>query len=365
MPSPTPKPMPKPTPQSRPTSRSGSGARSGSSSRSGSGSAPKNRKAVLIGAVVAVVALLVGWLSQYVVDDSGGSTPENATIKASEDEGGGDPALRSLERRAADDPFARGDKNAPVVMIEYADFGCSFCGKFARDTKPKLVKEYVDKGVLRVEWRNFTVFGKGSERAALASWAAGRQGRFWQFYDAVYAKESSAKSDFDDAELRGFAKDAGVDDLARFDRDRASRAAKKAVGRDQEEAYGLGANSTPVFLVNGEPIAGAQPDEVFTDAVDRAAKSAEKADKANKANGVNGGDGDNGHNEATGSHAAGGPDGSEGAARVSVRGEEEIARTGRTAPPVRTRTGFSGRTGSGEPVSPEMGPLALPAGAGA
>ncbi|MGP3977228.1 DsbA family protein [Streptomyces sp. 8N114] len=242
------------------------------------------RKGVVIGALVAVAALLAGWVSQYAVGgNSTGSGGGNATVEGrSDDTAAGDPALLKLARRTADDPFARGDKDAPVVMIEYADFGCSFCGKFARDTEPKLVKKYVEKGLLRIEWRNFPVFGKSSERAALASYAAGQQGRFWQFYDAVYADKGNEKSAFTTGQLHELAEQAGVKDLGRFDRDRASEAARKQLKKDSTEAYGLGASATPAFLVNGQPIAGAQPDEVFIDAIERAAAKAEKSGKSGK-----------------------------------------------------------------------------------
>lgn len=249
-----------------------------------SSSRPRSRKGVVIGALVAVTALLAGWLSQYMTGGTGGSGGSGAgsSGNSAADEGRsentavGDPALMKLARRDADDPFARGEADAPVVMIEYADFGCSFCGKFARDTEPKLVKKYVDKGVLRIEWRNFPVFGKGSERAALAGYAAGEQGRFWQFYQAVYADKGNEKNAFGDAHLHEIADRAGVRDLDRFDRDRASKAAGKLLEKDSAEAYALGAGATPAFLVNGQPIAGAQPDEVFTDAVRRAAAAAKK-----------------------------------------------------------------------------------------
>ncbi|MGI5349826.1 DsbA family protein [Streptomyces sp. CA-250714] len=255
-----------------------------------SSSPSRTRKGVVIGALVAVAALLAGWLSQYAV--SGGSAGSaggsgagsgNATAEGrSDNSAAGDPALLKLARRDADDPFARGDKDAPVVMIEYADFGCSFCGKFARDTEPKLVKKYVEKGLLRIEWRNFPVFGKGSERAALASYAAGQQGRFWQFYDAVYADKGNEKSSFTTGRLHELAEEAGVKDLDRFDRDRASGAARKLLDKDRTEAYGLGASATPAFLINGQPIAGAQPDEAFTDAIERAAATAKKSGGSGK-----------------------------------------------------------------------------------
>lgn len=239
-----------------------------SASREG---APRGK--LFLGILVGVAALFAGWLSQYAVEGGPESAAGNATVESGEDTGGS-PALMALARRDDGDPLAQGKKDAPVVMIEYADFGCSFCGKFARDTEPELVEKYVDAGVLRIEWRNLPLFGKGSERAARAAWAAGEQGRFWQFHKAAYADEDAKSKGFDAEQLRDFAEQAGVPDLERFEQDTDSGAAKKSVARDKEEATGLGASSTPVFLINGEPVSGAQPDQIFTDAIERAADRA-------------------------------------------------------------------------------------------
>lgn len=135
-----------------------------------------------------------------------------------------------------------GRADAPVVMVEYADFQCGFCGKFARDTEPELVKKYVDEGTLRIEWRNFPIFGKESEAVARAAWAAGQQGRFWEFHAAAYAEGSKEKG-FGKDRLKSLAHDAGVMYLDGFMRDLDSDGAQRAVKKDQEEAYGLGATA--------------------------------------------------------------------------------------------------------------------------
>ncbi|MFF4825407.1 DsbA family protein [Streptomyces sp. NPDC001312] len=184
-------------------------------------------------------------------------------------------SLLALARRDQKDPLALGRADAPVVLIAYEDFQCPFCGKFARETKPELVRSYVDKGLLRIEWRNFPVFGAESERVARASWAAGQQGRFWQFHDVAYAKERPRnKGAFSSSRLREMAREAGVADLDRFEADLKSEAAEVSVSRDQEEGYALGVSSTPAFLVNSTPILGAQPLSTFTAAVEKAAKEA-------------------------------------------------------------------------------------------
>ncbi|MFC0847125.1 DsbA family protein [Streptomyces noboritoensis] len=230
----------------------------------------KSKKPFVIGAAVVAAAVVLG-VASYQATSPDSKKSDSASSDAVEPPAGTFPELEKLARRDAKDPLAQGRADAPVVMIEYADFKCSYCGKFARDTEPALVKKYVDAGTLRIEWRNMPIFGAESEAAARAAWAAGQQGRFWQFHTAAYAKGAKEKG-FGADRLRELAKEAGVADLDRFVRDTDGDAAKAAVKKDQDEAYGLGATSTPSFVVNGRPLAGAQPLDTFAQAIDEAAK---------------------------------------------------------------------------------------------
>ncbi|WP_128978016.1 DsbA family protein [Streptomyces roseicoloratus] len=256
----------KPRPASVSATKSTSASKGGAASRS---------KPVVIVAGVALAATLLGVVSYATTkpsSPSGGAGTSVAEVTA-DPAAGVYPELEAYARRDASDGLALGRADAPVVLIEYADFKCGFCGKFARDTEPELVKKYVDAGTLRIEWRNFPIFGEESEAAARASWAAGQQGRFWEFHKAAYAPGAKEKG-FGEERLTALAKEAGVADLARFTRDADSAAAREAVSKDQEQGYSLGATSTPSFLVNGRPIAGAQPMETFTEAIEAAAKAA-------------------------------------------------------------------------------------------
>lgn len=126
--------------------------------------------------------------------------------------------MAALAQGAADDPRALGRADAPVVMIMWSDFHCPFCGRFARKTEPELVKRYVDRGVLRFEWRDFPYIGAESLPAAVAGRAAAAQGRFWEFSDVVYGQQRRPRSsDFDAEHLRGYARQAGLD-LPAYDR---------------------------------------------------------------------------------------------------------------------------------------------------
>ncbi|WP_326698860.1 DsbA family protein [Streptomyces sp. NBC_01754] len=234
---------------------------------------PKSRKPLVFGTVVVLAAGLLGFASYRATAPDSSPSGTSAVGTTAEEAPGAHPELVALARRDAADKLAQGRTDAPVVLIEYADFKCGYCGKFARDTEPELVEKYVRDGILRIEWRNFPIFGKESEAAARAAWAAGQQGRFWEFHRAAYAEGAKEKG-YGEDRLRALAQEAGVEDLDRFARDTESTAAADAVARDQEEAYGIGATSTPSFLINGRPVAGAQPMSVFTQAVEAAAADA-------------------------------------------------------------------------------------------
>lgn len=240
-----------------------------------SSSKPSSKKPLVFGVVVVLAAGVLGVVSYRATssDSPAGDTPASRAEATTGPDAETYRELAGLARRDAGDKLAQGRTDAPVVLIEYADFKCGYCGKFARDTEPALVKKYVANGTLRIEWRNFPIFGKDSEAAARASWAAGQQGRFWAFHAAAYAHGSQDKG-FGKDRLTALAQQAGVKDIARFVRDTDGTAAAAAVRADQEQAYGIGASSTPSFLVNGRPIAGAQPMAVFTEAIEAAARDA-------------------------------------------------------------------------------------------
>ncbi|MFC9582664.1 DsbA family protein [Streptomyces yangpuensis] len=242
---------------------------SSSKTKAGTSSA----KPLLISAGVALAAVTLGLVSWQATApaDKAPTGPAPAAAPRSDTSA----ALKALARREPGDKLAVGRPDAPVVLIEYSDFKCGYCGKFARDTEPELVKKYVDDGTLRIEWRNFPIFGAESEAAARAAWAAGRQDRFAAFHAAAYADGSKEKG-FAEPRLLELAREAGVPDIDRFKADMAGEEAAAALKKDQEEGYRIGVTSTPSFLVNGRPIAGAQPLGAFTAAIEQAGAAAKQ-----------------------------------------------------------------------------------------
>ncbi|TJZ46095.1 disulfide bond formation protein DsbA [Streptomyces piniterrae] len=258
-------------------------ARRSSSTPTRPASASPTRKLAAVGAVLALVvaviaiAVAVGKAVEGGRDAGGDGAPRAAASglppEGTERQKIYDNLAKQTSRREDGDPLAVGKKDAPVVLVEYADYQCSFCGRFARETQPELVEKYVDAGTLRIEFRNFTIRGADSERAARAAWAAGRQGRFWQLHDELYA-ENRKGGDLAEDKLVDLARASGVPDIGKFRTDMKSADAERALKRDQEEGYALGVQSTPSFLINGRPVSGAQATDVFEQAIEDAAAAA-------------------------------------------------------------------------------------------
>lgn len=174
-----------------------------------------------------------------------------------------DELLLSLPRRVEGDPLAMGEVDAPVVMTEWADYRCPFCSVFAEDTLPEL-QPLVDDGSLRIEFRDLAIFGEDSLNAAAGARAAGEQGMFWEFSDALYASlPNQGHPPVGDGVVTDIAQQIGVPDMDKFQTDFKDPATLEAIQADTAEAQGMGISGTPAFLVGTEFISGAQPIEVF------------------------------------------------------------------------------------------------------
>lgn len=237
--------------------------------RSSSPSVPleaKYRRSLILNAIlaVAVVFLLVVAIAQGA---GGAQTGAQPTPAASD---GAKPSP-TLERRDPADPMAVGAVDAPVVLIEWTDMRCPYCALFSKTTLPTLLKEYVDTGKVRIEVRDVAFFGDQSAQASVAARAAGRQGKFMEYLEAVYAAApESGHPELPRDTLIGFAKTIGVPDIAAFTADLDDPALLSAVQQSTTEAQGLGVNSVPFFVAGGTAMSGAQPIENFREFLDNA-----------------------------------------------------------------------------------------------
>jgi protein-disulfide isomerase len=221
-------------------------------------------------AVVAVLAVLTAGGSADRPDPAARPEAMPSTQAARP---GQDELPAGLARRKPNDPLALGRVDAPVVLIEWAEFQCPFCGRFARDTQPTLVKKYVDTGKVRIEWRDFPYLGPESTTAARAGRAAA-QGKFWQYHDALYHHQFPVNSGkLTEDHLVRLAGTLGMDTTS-FRNEMNSPQTAKIVQADMQQGISLGITGTPAFLIGQTPMMGAQPEAAFERAIDDALRKA-------------------------------------------------------------------------------------------
>lgn len=139
----------------------------------------------------------------------------------------------------------RGEADAPVTIIEFADYQCSHCGNYARTTAEEVEREYVANGLVKVEFRNRIVGNSDSVLAAEAASCASDQNKFWEYHDLLFEKQGTGISG---DRLKRFAGDLGLDQTA-FDQCFDSREHEQDVIDETEAAGSLGVNSTPTFFI--------------------------------------------------------------------------------------------------------------------
>lgn len=154
----------------------------------------------------------------------------------------------------------KGDKNAKVTIVEFADFRCPFCEKFFSDSEPQILKDYVDTGKAKFVFRNYAFLGPASTVAANAAECANDQGKFWEYYDWLY-KNQPSESDISMYVTDKLAQGAGTlgMDSAQFSSCLDSKKFDKNASADLAEGQSIGVSGTPTFYVNGTQLVGAQP----------------------------------------------------------------------------------------------------------
>jgi len=160
-----------------------------------------------------------------------------------------------------DDTFL-GPDNASVVIVEFSDFQCAFCGRWFSETLPKILEKYPDE--VKFVYRDFPIFGEESLRAAMATECAEEQGRFWGMHDRLFTRLVNREdTDLSEESLISFADELGMDTRS-FGECLTSQRYRDEVLLDFQAAEAYGLRGTPGFVINGVVYSiGAQPFEVF------------------------------------------------------------------------------------------------------
>lgn len=169
-----------------------------------------------------------------------------------------------------------GSPSAPVTIIEFSDFQCSFCKRFWVETLPRLKEAYLDTGKARFIYRHFAILGKHSEQAALAAACAQEQGKFWEYHDQLFRNQGGLA--FTEAKLKQYSDDIGLN-AGVFGTCLGTGKYREKVERETAAAVNLGGRGTPFFIVEQRLLFGAQPYSVFQRIIDEELKSREAKSK--------------------------------------------------------------------------------------
>ncbi len=152
-----------------------------------------------------------------------------------------------------------GDPNAPVTLVEFADFNCGYCGKWTQETLPLIDEKYIQTGKVRMAYVHYPILGADSMAAAEGTECAARQDSFWEYHNLLYTKQGVG---FTPANLIQTAGELGLD-TTRFEECLTDFPDRALLENDIRLSQVMGVQGTPAFLVNGVPLAGAYPYEDF------------------------------------------------------------------------------------------------------
>jgi len=148
---------------------------------------------------------------------------------------------------------ARGKVDAPVTVVEYADFQCPACGVFATTIEAGIVKDYIDTGKVRFVFHDFPLPQHANAiPAAEAARSAADQGAFWPYHDLLYTKQAEwENSPQPFAQFAAYAEQLKLD-RAKFETSFNSHTHRATIMQLYQDSSKGGVNQTPTFAIDGK-----------------------------------------------------------------------------------------------------------------
>jgi len=214
-----------------------------------------NKKGLIIGVVV--VAIVIGIAASY------SSPSETVNLDMGRTHGTISTAMGS--------PIL-GDPSATITIVEFGDYQCEQCYAWFHETKPAIVRDYIDTGKANLVFVDLAFLGKDSIPASMATYCAEDQGMYWEYHDLLYNSQEHVDNGWANSErLKAFAFSLDLD-LELFESCLDSEKYSKRVQYNIQQAKDNGVRGTPGFFIVGpdgqQKIGGAQPFSVFKQILD-------------------------------------------------------------------------------------------------
>jgi protein-disulfide isomerase len=181
------------------------------------------------------------------------------------------PTSDKVKMSVAPGWYSLGRDDAPVTVVEFADYQCPFCRKFHSDTFAEIKKNYIDTGKVRYVSRDLPLdFHPNAPGAAVAARCAGEQHKFWEMRDMMVVNAA----DLTTPSLIKYGQQINLD-MTAFGLCLNDKKYTAAIQKDVADANTMGISGTPSFVVgktakdeiNGVRIVGAVPYSVFDTAI--------------------------------------------------------------------------------------------------
>ena len=208
--------------------------------------------------IIFVIPIIIGVAAGlFLAYNNESSEPENNLTKTKLIEGGS-PIL--------------GNSSAPITILEWGDYQCTFCYRFHESTLRVLEKDYIETGKVKLVFKDFPLNGPDSVLAAEAAYCASDQGKYWQYHNELYKNWGGERTGWITRyTLEVFANTIGLD-REKFNQCLDEHKYLDKVNTLHRFGQEIGIDATPSFLVfNNDKIIkirGNQPLEVFLKTID-------------------------------------------------------------------------------------------------
>ncbi|MEF9426185.1 MAG: DsbA family protein [Candidatus Mariimomonas ferrooxydans] len=155
----------------------------------------------------------------------------------------------------------KGNKDAPVTIVEFSDFQCSFCVNL-QPTLKKVLETYPEE--VKLVYKHFPLsFHAQAKNAAKASQAAEEQGKFWEMHDLIFEHYNTLT----EKKFKEFAEKLGLN-VKQFEADYNSNKYDKQIQQDIDIAKNVNVRGTPTLFINGKKM-GNRSFNDFKEAIDK------------------------------------------------------------------------------------------------
>jgi protein-disulfide isomerase len=182
-----------------------------------------------------------------------------------------------LEISADNDPII-GNPDAPITIIEFSDFQCPFCARFHIQTLPTIMEEYIEKGSVKLVFRDFPIqsIHPNAVPASVAAECANEQGKFKQMHDILFEKQnewSNLETVYAIELFNQYSEQINLEQ-EQFSSCLSTAKYVKEIQNDLDDGRTYGVTGTPGFFIGNQQIGfvelkGAQPFESFKNVIDR------------------------------------------------------------------------------------------------